>query len=120
VPTDVEVHKGMLYVSTLPGGPEDPSLGARGSVYRINPRNGDWARIGRGFLGATDVAVAPSGQVYVAELFGNKVSTIKNGRSKKVAKVMQPSAIEFAGKKLYATSDTFADTGGKIVRVKRF
>ena len=39
VPTDVEVGPhGMLYVSTLPGGPEDPSLGARGSVYVVNPR----------------------------------------------------------------------------------
>ena len=36
VPTDVEVGKdGWLYVSTLPGGPEDPSLGARGRVYRV-------------------------------------------------------------------------------------
>ena len=33
VPTDVEVHDGLLYVTTLPGGPEDPSLGARGKVY---------------------------------------------------------------------------------------
>jgi hypothetical protein len=36
VPTDVEVGPdGWLYVSTLPGGPEDESLGARGSVAEI-------------------------------------------------------------------------------------
>jgi hypothetical protein len=33
VPTDVEVGPlGQPWVSTLPGGPEDPSLGARGSA----------------------------------------------------------------------------------------
>ncbi len=35
VPTDVEVGKdGYLYVTTLPGGPESPALGARGSSGR--------------------------------------------------------------------------------------
>ncbi len=38
VPTDVEVGPGgMLYVSSLPGGPEDGSLGALGRVLRIDP-----------------------------------------------------------------------------------
>ena len=58
VPTDVEVHGGMLYVTTLPGGPEDPSLGARGRVYTVDPDTGDprrWARA----PGATDLAVSP-------------------------------------------------------------
>ena len=50
VPTDVEVHDGMLYVSTLPGGPEDPSLGARGKVYTVDPDTGDVTQIGKGFL----------------------------------------------------------------------
>jgi hypothetical protein len=117
VPTDVEVHEGMLYVTTLPGGPEDPSFGARGSVYRVDPDSGDWARIGRGFLGATGLAVAKSGKVYVAELFGNRVSTIKGVLQKKVANVTQPSALEISDGKLWATSDTF--TNGSIVRVKR-
>ncbi len=41
VPTDVEVGRdGYLYVTTLAGGPESPVLGARSSVYRVNPRNG--------------------------------------------------------------------------------
>ena len=40
VPTDVEVDQatGKLVVSLLPGGPEDDSLGARGAVYRVNPK----------------------------------------------------------------------------------
>ena len=43
VPTDVERDRtGNLWVSLLPGGPEDPSLGARGAVYKITPqRSGD-------------------------------------------------------------------------------
>jgi hypothetical protein len=117
VPTDVEVHKGQIYVTTLPGGPEDASFGARGSVYRVDPDSGSWVRIGRGFLGATDLAVAKSGKVYVAELFGNRVSTIVNGLQKKVAKVSQPSALEISDGKLFSTTDTF--TNGSIVRIKR-
>ena len=39
VPTDVEVsNSGILYVTTLPGGPEDPSLGARGRCTRSTRR----------------------------------------------------------------------------------
>ena len=41
VPTDVEVGPdGKLYVTSLPGGPEDPSLGANGRVLRIDPATG--------------------------------------------------------------------------------
>lgn len=95
VPTDVEVHDGMLYVSVLPGGPEDPSLGARGKVYTVDPSNGDVTRIGTGFAGATDLAVSPRGKVYVTELFGGAVSTIKDGVARKVFAAEQPAAIEW-------------------------
>ena len=41
VPTDVEVGRnGSVYVTTLPGGAEDDSLGANGAVWRVNPWNG--------------------------------------------------------------------------------
>ena len=96
MPTDVEVHDGLLYVTTLPGGPEDPSLGARGKVYTVDPATGDVTQIGKGFAGATDLAVSPQGKVYVTELFGGQVSTIKNGVAKKVFSVEQPAAIEWA------------------------
>src|SRR4029450_3789544 len=57
VPTDVEVGRdGYLYVTTLPGGPEDPSLGARGKVYRVNPRNGHIKLVATGFAGGTKPA----------------------------------------------------------------
>jgi len=101
VPTDVEVHDGMLYVSTLPGGPEDPSLGARGKVYTVDPSTGDVKQIGKGFLSATDLAVSPKGKVYVTELFGGQVSTIKDGVAKKVKAFPQPAAIEWYRGRLF-------------------
>lgn len=116
VPTDVEARGGLLYVTTLPGGPEDPSLGARGKVYTVNPRTGAVRRIGRGFLGATGVAVSRGGQVFVAELFANRVSTVVDGRRFTVASVSQPSALEWAGGRLWATRDTFGNAS--IIRIR--
>ncbi|HEU4999942.1 MAG TPA: ScyD/ScyE family protein [Lapillicoccus sp.] len=101
VPTDVEVHGGMLYVSVLPGGPEDPSLGARGRVYTVDPDTGRATLLGKGFAGATDLAVSPKGKVYVTELFGGRVSTIKDGMAKKAFAAEQPAAIEWYKGKLY-------------------
>ena len=83
VPTDVEVGKdGWLYVSTLPGGPEDPSLGARGRVYRVDPRTGKNQLIARGFAGATNLALGKRGEIYVTELFAGRISVIKHGEVK--------------------------------------
>jgi len=80
VPTDVEVGRdGQLYVTTLPGGPEDPSLGARGKVYRVNPWTGKVKQIASGLLGATNLAIA-DGRIYVAELFGGRIALVKHGR----------------------------------------
>ncbi len=117
VPTDVEVGPdGMLYVSTLPGGPEDPSLGARGSVYRVHPSTGAMTLIATGFLGATDLAVAPNGTIYVAELFGGRISKVVGGGGQLVAEVPAPAALEFAQGKLYATIDAFGN--GSLVTIQ--
>ena len=52
VPTDVEWGQdGWLYVTTLPGGPEDPSFGDRGSVWKVDPKSGEAKRIATGFGG---------------------------------------------------------------------
>ena len=91
VPTDVEVSGAGLIVSLLPGGPEDPSLGARGSVYRVSARSGHVHKIAGGFLGATNVAVAPHGRIFVAELFAGRVSVIDHGRVKPYVNL--PSAL---------------------------
>ena len=81
VPTDVEVGRdGFLYVTTLPGGPEDPSLGARGSVYKVNPHTGRTWRVATGLSGATNLALGREGRIYVTELFGGQVSVVRHGQ----------------------------------------
>ena len=45
-----------------------------------SPRAARCRRIHGGFLGATNLAVTPGGKVYVAELFKNRISTLRNGR----------------------------------------
>ena len=125
VPTDVEVGPhGMLYVSTLPGGPEGPALGARGSVYVVNPWTGASHRIATGFLGATNVAVSPGGTVYVAELFGGQISVVHNGTAKKLVALPGALAVEWGSPGvLYAstiapTDDQGNPTGtGSIVKI---
>ena len=73
MPTDVELGPdGWLYVSSLPGGPEDGSLGAQGRVYKVNPETGEvGCRQGIGQRGQP--AVAGDGDVYVAELFAGAI-----------------------------------------------
>ena len=109
VPTDVEVGAdGMLYVTTLPGGPEDASLGARGSVYKVNPYSGAMARIATGFLGATNLALG-RGTIYVSELFANRVSRVVNGGAQVVVSVNEPAGLEYANGKLYVSYNVFGD-----------
>lgn len=116
VPTDVEVGPdGMLYVSTLPGGPENPTLGARGAVYRINPWNGHVRRIGSGFAGAANLAVTPWGDVYVSELFGGQVSKLVHGGPEPIAALRAPAALEWDCGRLYVGYDSFGS--GKIATI---
>ena len=112
VPTDVEAHGGKLYVTTLAGGPEDPSLGARSSVYRINPWTGAVDQLATGLLGATDLAVSPSGTVYVTELFGGRVVKLTSGGFETVVELPEPAAVEFARGRLYVAYDAFGS--GKV------
>jgi hypothetical protein len=122
VPTDVEIGRGgKLYVSTLPGGPEDPSLGARGSVYKVNPWNGHVSLVATGFLGATNLAISPWGTIYVSELFGDQVSKIVHGAPVPVVSLPTPSGLEWSRGKLYVGINTFGDPeappNGQIVTV---
>jgi hypothetical protein len=118
VPTDVEVGRdGNLYVTTLPGGPEDPSAGARGSVYRVNPWTGKTTRVATGFAGATNLALAPDGTIYVAELFANRISKVVGGAPAPVVDLTEPAAVEWSNGKLVATSDVFGS--GKVVVISR-
>ena len=100
VPTDVERDgHGNLWVSVLPGGPESPALGARGAVYKIT-KHGRVIRVHGGFLGATNLAVWKD-KVYVAELFGGRISTIRHGKVVTVRSVPRAVAVEATKYKLY-------------------
>ncbi|OCI30897.1 ScyD/ScyE family protein [Oerskovia enterophila] len=110
VPTDVERGPdGRLFVSLLPGGPEDPSLGARGAVYTVSQR-GKVSLYAGGLLTATNLAVSPRGDVYVAELFASRISVIRKGTTTPVpfADVVMPGALEWTSSALYVTSDVLA------------
>lgn len=112
VPTDVEVGpNGKLYVTSLPGGPEDPSLGARGSVLVVDPETGDVTTLRRKLMSPTGLAVAPGGAVYVAELFGNRISRISAGGGKRRthANVTLPADVDWSVDGLVATTQALGD-----------
>ncbi|GHD39729.1 ScyD/ScyE family protein [Mycetocola manganoxydans] len=132
VPTDVEVGPGgWLYVTALPGGPEDASLGMRGMVYKVNPWNGKVVTHATGFVGATGLAVSQkTGVVFVAEMFGGpdgtgQVSVVLPWSKQAVASfpVTSPAAIELSGRSIYLTKDAFVmgaegpQAIGKVVKV---
>lgn len=125
VPTDVEVGRhGELYVTTLPGGPEDPSFPARGSVYRVNPWNGHATQLATGLAGATNLALGKHGAIYVAEFFAGRISRIGwGGTIKPVVDLPGAVSVESGpGHSLYAGTLVFSETGppaGSIVRIGR-
>lgn len=118
VPTDVEQGpRGWLYVSLLPGGPEDGSLGANGKVVKVSTRTGKVVTVASGLAGATGLAVGPKGTVYVAQMNGNVVSSIdKHGKVKPLLTVTQPAGVEWAKGKLWVSTDVFG--AGNVISVK--
>jgi hypothetical protein len=103
VPTDVEVSKsGTLYISQLPGGPEDPSLGARGKIMRVSAKSHRVTTVARHLAGATNIALSGR-SIYVTELFGGGIAKVTKATGK-VAHFLDLSnavSIEKAGGKLY-------------------
>lgn len=115
VPTDVNMGRdGMLYVTSLPGGPEDDTLGANGSVFRVDPVTGEATKVAGGLAGAVDLAVAGNGDIYVAELFGNRISLIPAGSdtAEHFRGVLQPGAVQVAPGHLYATTHVLTGLSG--------
>jgi hypothetical protein len=103
VPTDVEVATdGKFIVSLLPGGPEDPSLGARGSVVSVNPRNGNATRLATGLAGATNIALGDHGRIFVSQLFAGQISVIDRGVLKPYVQLASPLGLTFTRGTLYA------------------
>lgn len=113
VPTDVELGPGgWLYVTSLPGGPEDPSLGARGLVFRINPFTGKVVKVAEGFSGATNLAVSPRGDVYVAELYADTITKVtRRGERSTFVSTSTPAGIEWTRAGLLATGGIFGPNG---------
>jgi sugar lactone lactonase YvrE len=108
VPTDVEMGPdGWLYVSSLPGGPEDGSLGAQGRVYKVNPDTGKVVLVASGFVSTVNVAVADNGDVFVSQLFAGSIVRIPAGtdKVKAFAEVSMPAGLEWTEDGLYATID---------------
>lgn len=122
VPTDIEVGpSGSLYVTSLPGGPEDGSLGANGRVLKVNPATGKVRKVAGGLVSPTGVAVASNGDIYVAELFRGRISKIRAGSSKarKYLEVPLPAAVETIPTGLLATINALpvGKPKGKVVTI---
>lgn len=126
VPTDVEYADGKLYVTGLPGGPEDGSV--PGSLFRFNLKKKKLSRVATGFVSATGVGVADDGNVYVSELFAGKVTRITpKGKKRTFLRTAMPSAVEVVGKKVYVTENVLTGLSGqpgdvpagKVVKYRR-
>ena len=112
VPTDVEVGPdGWLYVSSLPGGPEDASLGARGAIFRVNPATGATRLRIDGLLTPTGIALDGNGNIYVASLFGQGIYKIRSGSTTAnlFLAAQNAAAVEISGSTLYATTQAFGN-----------
>jgi hypothetical protein len=112
VPTDVEMGPdGWLYVSSLPGGPEDASLGARGAVFRVNPNNGRTQPYVTGILSPTGIALDRSGNLYIASLFGAGIYKVACGshEARLFLPAVQAADVEVSGSTLYATTGAFGN-----------
>ena len=114
VPTDVEVGPdGNLYVTSLPGGPEDGSLGANGRVYQVSPSTGDVTRLpGPGLVSPTGIAIAPDGTAYISMLFAGLVMKVPFGGTPEVfANVPFPGDVDYANGSVYVTRTDLTNEG---------
>nr|WP_238348645.1 hypothetical protein [Ornithinimicrobium pratense] len=106
-------HKGYLYVPTLQG--QAGEILPLSKVYRVNAKSGSTKVVADGMHGATGLAIAPNGRLFVAELFGNKVSVIKDkGRVRTVFEAEFPADVAVNGPWLYATTGVFGESGSVV------
>ena len=124
VPTDVKRGPdGWLYVSVLPGGPEDPALGARGAVYKIDPDNGRVKLFADDVMSPTGVDMDDDGHVYVASLFGKGVLRLSahSGKQTVVLPGVLTADVDIRGETVYATVNSLpapnAAPDGRVVKM---
>lgn len=114
VPTDVELGPdGNLYVTSLPGGPEDGSLGANGRVYQVDPATGAVTRLpGPGLVSPTGIAISPTGTAYISMLFAGVVMKVPFGGTPEVfAQVENPGDVDYANGHVYVTRTDVMNDG---------
>lgn len=124
VPTDVELGRdGWLYVTSLPGGPEDPALGARGAVLKINPDDGEVKVFADEIMSPTGIDMDDAGNVYVASLFGEGVLKFSaySGKQRVVLPAMLTADVNVSGDKIYATVNALPEPNkapdGRVVSI---
>lgn len=114
VPTDVEMGPdGLLYVTSLPGGPEDGTV--PGGVFSVDPASGEVAEVASGLISATGLDVAPNGDVYVSELFPGRITMIPAGGGEPSThlELPLPAAVEIKGRHLYVTVNVLSGLSGE-------
>jgi len=116
VPTDVEVSGTWVYYTVLPGVPGE-SLGV-GKAYRTNLITGKTQLLAQGLAAPTGIAVGIDGAVYVAQLMGDGVSVIKNGKVTNVLPAGMASDVAVSGRTLAALTNALAETGGNLVTMR--
>ena len=73
-----------------------------------------------GFLSATNVALGRGGRIYVAELFADRISVIRDGRVSTLIQQegLMPAGVEYADGTLYASTQALGPEG-QIVTISR-
>ena len=115
VPTDVAVGPdGRLYITSLPGGPEDPALGPRGAIFRVDPDDDEVELVADDIMTPTGLALDEDGELYVASLFGQGVLRIDpdSGDQTVVLEAGFAADVDLRGDTLYATVNALPGPGG--------
>jgi hypothetical protein len=117
VPTGVAVGRdGWLYVTSLPGGPEDPALGARGAVFKVSPDGEKVKPVAEDIMSPTGLALADNGDMYVASLFGEGVLKVDpdSGEQTVVLAAGLAADVDLRGDTLYATVNALPGPKGPV------
>jgi len=115
VPTDVEAGPdASLYVTSLPGGPGALHGRPAGRVLRIMILTGQVTVVADRLDSPVGLAVSDTGDLYVSELEGDRISRISvgTGQVSTYAHVTFPGDLEWTSRGLVATTDVLSGTNG--------